>query len=625
MPGPTAAPTDRPAPAYTAEREQLTASLRQFVRTRGPGYLQDPNISSIGVGYRTPSGPEAREIALQFTVDKKVGPEELEALGTTAVPESVTVDGVEVPTQVIERTFAPDFRVVAETESPVRKRRLDPVVPGASVGNTHGPTGTIGLLVFDRADGTPYVLSNWHVLHGAEGALGDRTVQPGSRDDNRVTENLLGPLVRSHLGMAGDCAVAAVKDRRFDPTILGLGVAPTALGEPQLGDKVVKSGRTTGVTHGVVRRVDTIAKIDYEGAGEQLIGCFEIALDPEHLPDDGEVSSGGDSGSAWMFTGADGNATTVVAGLHFGGETAGNPDEHALACLPASVFEKLGISLDPPGAEALEAVGGYNPDFLGAELRIGTPELHEKIKHDAFRLDGSEVIPYTHFSLAQSESRRFALWVAWNVDGGTLKNLARSGIDFRTDPRLPGDVQVGNELYRNNRLDRGHIARRADLLWGSAAEAERANVDSFFYTNITPQMDDFNQSSQAGVWGRLEDALFAEVQVDDLRISVFGGPVYQDDDRIYRGIRIPREFWKVIAFADQGVLRAKAFLLTQNLDQLEALDLDEFRVFQINLGELEERTHLRFPVALRKADTLAAPEALPDRRPLDTPADIQWR
>ncbi|GGV33987.1 hypothetical protein GCM10010495_58620 [Kitasatospora herbaricolor] len=67
-----------------------------------------------------------------------------------------------------------------------------------------------------------------------------------------------------------------------------------------------------------------------------------------------------------------------------------------------------------------------------------------------------------------------------------------------------------------------------------------------------------------------------------------------------------------------------AFLLTQNLDQLEALDLDEFRVFQINLGEPEERTHLRFPVALRKADTLAAPEAMADRRPLDTPADIRW-
>ncbi|WP_329611540.1 DNA/RNA non-specific endonuclease [Kitasatospora herbaricolor] len=625
MPGPNASPTTYAAPAYTPEREQLISSLRQFIRTRGPDYLQDPNISSVGVGYRTNGTPEAQEIALQFTVDKKVGPEDLEALGTTAVPESVTVDGVEVPTQVIERTFAPDFRVVAETESPVRKQRLDPVVPGASVGNTRQATGTIGLLVFDRADGTPYVLSNWHVLHGPGGVLGQPTVQPGTRDDNRVAQNLLGPLVRSHLGMAGDCAVAAVKDRRFDPTILELGVAPTALGDPQLGDKVIKSGRTTGVTHGVVRRVDTMAKIQYEGAGEQLIGCFEIAVDPEHLPADGEVSSGGDSGSAWMFTGPDGNATTVVAGLHFGGETAGNPDEHALACLPASVFEKLGISLERPSAEALEAVGGYNPDFLGVELRIATPELHEKIKHDAFRLNGSEVIPYTHFSLAQSESRRFALWVAWNVDGGSLKNLARSGIEFRTDPRLPGDVQVGNELYRNNRLDRGHIARRADLLWGSADEAGRANADSFFYTNITPQMDDFNQSARTGVWGRLEDALFAEVDVDDLRISVFGGPVYQDDDRVYRGIRIPREFWKVIAFADQGVLRAKAFLLTQNLDQLEALDLDEFRVFQINLGELEERTHLRFPVALRKADTLAAPEAMADRRPLDTPADIQWR
>ena len=82
------------------------------------------------------------------------------------------------------------------------------------------------------------------------------------------------------------------------------------------------------------------------------------------------------------------------------------------------------------------------------------------------------------------------------------------------------------------------------------------------------------------MWGRLEDAVFADVDVEDLKVSVFGGPVFQDDDRVYRGVQLPREYWKVIAFAEGGRLKARAFLLTQNLDQLEALELDEFRVFQ---------------------------------------------
>ncbi len=183
---------------------------------------------------------------------------------------------------------------------------------------------------------------------------------------------------------------------------------------------------------------------------------------------------------------------------------------------------------------------------------------------------------------------------------------------------------MGNELYENNRLDRGHVARRADLLWGSLPEAKRANTDSFFYTNITPQMDDFNQSSKNGLWGKLEDAVFDDVDVDDLKVSVFGGPVFQDDDRVFRRLKIAREFWKVLTFTEEGVLKAKAFLLTQNLNQLEALDLDEFRVFQITLSELQERTQLLFPAALHKGDTLVVPEAVADRTPLESLADIQW-
>ena len=68
-------------------------------------------------------------------------------------------------------------------------------------------------------------------------------------------------------------------------------------------------------------------------------------------------------------------------------------------------------------------------------------------------------------------------------------------------------------------------------------------------------MDDFNQSAKDGVWGRLEDAVFADVDVEDLKVSVFGGPVFADDDRVYRGVQLPREYWKVIAFGEAGPAR----------------------------------------------------------------------
>jgi endonuclease G len=611
-------------------------SLKQFIRTNGSSYLQDKNVSSIGVGYKVKDGKPTKEIAIQFTVKKKASPEVLELLGTQPIPETITVDGVQVPTDVIQRSYAPCFRVVAEAAGPLRKSRIEPIIPGVSVANTKETAGTIGCIVFDRNDGTPYVLSNWHVLQGPHGVLGDDIVQPGPHDDNRVQLNRMGKLVRSHLGVAGDCAVSSIEDRSFNSEILGLGVAVEQLGEPELDDKVIKSGRTTAVTHGIVRRVHTMAKIDYgEPVGDKEIGCFEIGTDPEHLSPNEEVSQGGDSGAVWLFKSASGGKPTkIMAGLHFAGEGAGDPDEHALACYPSSVFEKLEITLDtpetltPPGNGAVEAAGsGYNANFLGQ--RIDIPKLNPSVRNDAFKLNGSDALHYMHFSLALSKSRRFAFWVAWNIDGSRLKKVSRKGIPFILDPRVSDSFQVGDELYEGNRLDRGHIARRADLLWGSLTEAKRANKDSFFFTNITPQMDDFNQSGKAGLWGQLEDAVFSDVDVDNLRVNVYGGPVFQDNDRVFKQVRIPREFWKVLAFVENGTLKSKAFVLTQNLDQLEALELDEFRVFQLTLSEVEQRCHLRFPDELRDADGFAErmarrPEALAERKPLESLDDIEW-
>ncbi|MGR7027089.1 DNA/RNA non-specific endonuclease [Geodermatophilus sp. URMC 62] len=274
-------------------------------------------------------------------------------------------------------------------------------------------------------------------------------------------------------------------------------------------------------------------------------------------------------------------------------------------------------------ADAAEVVEGYDAAFLGEQ--VPAPVAGAAVLADVARtVDGGTVVDHVHFSLQMSASRRFARWVAWNIDGGALKALSRNGLRFVKDPRIAEDLQVGDELYAGNRLDRGHLARRADLTWGSLPVAERANRDSFYFTNITPQMDDFNQSARDGVWGRLENAVLADVDVEDLRVSVFGGPVFADDDRVYRGVRLPREYWKVIAFRTDGALRARAFLLTQALDQLPILELDEFRVFQVALPELESRTGLLFPDVLRAADTPVLPARTGEREPLGSVTDIRW-
>jgi endonuclease G len=217
-------------------------------------------------------------------------------------------------------------------------------MPGISISHVDGTAGTIGAIVYDNDTGKPCVLSNWHVLQGSSGEINDQIVQPGPYDDSSIDDNVMGSLLRSHLGVAGDCALSTITGRGFKEEIFALHTTPKRVARVNIEDKVVKSGRTTGVTYGVVKRVEVTFKIDYPGMGEQLVGGFEIRPNPKKLPDDGEISRGGDSGSLWMIDNGDA-ASDIAAGLHFAGETDQSPEaEHAIACNIDAVLKKLNIS-----------------------------------------------------------------------------------------------------------------------------------------------------------------------------------------------------------------------------------------------------------------------------------------
>jgi endonuclease G len=590
---------------------QDRAKIEAAVQKVAAEYLKDPNITSVGVGFKLVDGKPTDELALQFTVDTKFQPQGLETTPTRPIPESLTVNGIRFRTDIVERRFKPEPVAVDAPPKTDRKLRLDPIAPGVSIGNERVSAGTLGCLVRENATGRTRLLSNWHVLHGPRGALGDRIVQPGPFDDNRTAKNGCGRLVRSFLGLAGDCAIASLEGRDAEDTILELGVPVRRLGDPELGDRVVKSGRTTGVTHGVVTRLYTITRLSYSQDRVEQIGGFEIGPDPERPAAGGEISMGGDSGSAWMALDDRGEPTDMMLGLHFAGESDGSAGEHALACYASSVFSKLEISPLPEGERIVvrAAAGGYDPRFVpGHAIEVPSADADVTADYAPVRGGDGPVRHLTHFSLAMSASRRFCRWVAWNVDGNGLQLLSRSGLEFKRDPAFRPEHQVDDELYSNNRLDRGHIARRADLLWGTREEAQRANAESFLFTNIAPQLDDFNQSAKHGLWGQLEDAIYEDVSVDDLRLSVVGGPIFKTSDLEYRGVRVPRSYWKIIGYAEAGALRAKAYVLTQDdlESKLESLGLEPFNLYQVAVSELGRMTGLDFG-ALTAADTMAPP------------------
>jgi endonuclease G len=261
---------------------------------------------------------------------------------------------------------------------------------------------------------------------------------------------------------------------------------------------------------------------------------------------------------------------------------------------------------------------GYDADFLG--VRIALPALPKKRQKDVVKPKAGKgkALHYTHFSVVLSAARRLAYFTAVNIDGRQSMNLERARDRWYFDPRIDRTVQSGPELYAHNDLDRGHLVRRLDPVWGS--NATLANEDTFHFTNCAPQHKHLNQQT----WLSLEDYILRNANLHDLKVTVFTGPVLRADDVVYRQrFQIPAEFWKVVCVIKQnGQLSATAYLQTQkNL----IIDLEfafgAYRTYQVPVARIEQITELDFGT-LRHHDPLVGQESMAAGHVIQGPGDL---
>ncbi|MUN42720.1 DNA/RNA non-specific endonuclease [Actinomadura litoris] len=322
--------------------------------------------------------------------------------------------------------------------------------------------------------------------------------------------------------------------------------------------------------------------------------------------------------------------------------------EVSFAAVPASVLDRavtVSVPLEvtvrladghapdggPPGGgppESREATaidpdyasrGGYDPAFLARPLPL--PALPPELAADA-----SAELRYHHFSVVMHRRRRLALFTACNIDGKQAQRPKRRDDRWILDPRLPVDEQTGERVYADNDLDRGHLVRRLDPAWGAGeAEVKAAVDDTFHFTNSTPQHHAFNAGGT--LWLGLEDYVLDNADNLDLAVSVFAGPVLAADDDAYRGVRLPRQFWKIVAMVgESGALSVTGYLLSQaaliaDLPTEEAFSYGAYRTFQLPVRRIAELTGLGLDPFV-KADPLERTEATAVPREIVRPDDL---
>ena len=244
---------------------------------------------------------------------------------------------------------------------------------------------------------------------------------------------------------------------------------------------------------------------------------------------------------------------------------------------------------------------GYDPDFLGvngAKLNIKALLKNHKAQITPLLTPqgtNKNILNYHHFSVAMHRERKMPLLTAVNIDGKQTRNVGKDTGKWKYDPRMDEDFQIGMEIYRQNELDLGHLVRRLDPVWGR--EAMQANRDTFHFTVCAPQHAKLNRVA----WKSLEDYILKNTQSEDLKVSVFTGPVFSEDDLDYRGILLPLQFWKMAAVVkSNGKLSVTAYILSHEdfLDDVMNRGLigdtgfEDYKTFQIPLRRLQELTNL---------------------------------
>jgi hypothetical protein len=266
-----------------------------------------------------------------------------------------TLEGT--PTDVVQTG------IIRALQSTTDKHR--PAPGGVSIGHRDITAGTLGCLV--EKDGQKFILSNNHVLANSNQAeIGDPILQPGPYDGGTYPDDHIADLKDfvpiNIIGVPSECPIAtgtasllngiakllgsqvrmqainqqplenlvdAAIARPLNPEdvsdeILQIGtIQGSAAGE--LGMTIKKSGRTTGLTTGVIEQVDVSVNVQY-GEGQTAMFTDQLMA--------GAMSQGGDSGSAVLYD------NHRLVGLLFAGS-----DTTTVINRIENVFSALGVSV----------------------------------------------------------------------------------------------------------------------------------------------------------------------------------------------------------------------------------------------------------------------------------------
>lgn len=220
-------------------------------------------------------------------------------------------------------------------------------------------------------------------------------------------------------------------------------------------------------------------------------------------------------------------------------------------------------------------------------------------------MDGVQILNY---ALEWDNTKRHANWVAFTFDTTTSADNVKRTDAWSVDPKLPAEMQVQESDHKNDGFDKRHLCASEDRVY-----LKEANEQTFYYSNMSPQLNDFN----GGFWGKLEarvqtwgrstaDGVYDKVYVTKggtlnkllknfKGTTVNGGtPTTDANGFTIHGLACPEYYFMAVLSQKDDVFHAIAFLVPHKEGMTRNPSSDELKEYVVSVDKLEEETGIDF-------------------------------
>lgn len=215
-----------------------------------------------------------------------------------------------------------------------------------------------------------------------------------------------------------------------------------------------------------------------------------------------------------------------------------------------------------------------------------------------------------NYALEWNKAKKHSAWVAFSFDNITKgDNVGRTDA-WEVDPQLPEDMRVDNDSHRSDGFDRGHICASEDRVY-----SREANMQTFYYSNMSPQLNSFNGGFWAAFekrvreWGRYSyNKLYVTKggTINQLLVNYTGekkgpdGVIPKTDANglTIHGLACPKFYYMAILSEKNGVFHAIGFWVEHRDDYGyqygDNVPASVLKTHIVSIDDLEQKTGLDF-------------------------------